>query len=337
MALASVVHVTDIHIIDTEGPTRVEYLDRYADPPLPNTLKSAQRSQETLSAHVAESMVQRINSVGRGPITGRAFDCAVSTGDNGDHRQQNELEWFITLLDGGRLAASSGGPVYEGVQDQNMSTYDPHYWHPDDARPAGDFYKEFHGFPAYPGLLAAAAVPFVATGLRCPWYTVYGNHDGLLQGNSPTNPVFDTLTVGPVKIIDLPAGLTPADFQNGLQRGDPTVLAAIAAAPSRPVTPDPKRRFVPPTEWAAAHYASSAGPGPRGHGLSTTASADGLLYYTFEVAPGVDPSVIGLKVGKFSPSVVRSSMTTGSSPQIRSPKIPPISRGSLEFSFQGFG
>ena len=287
VALASIVHVTDVHIVDSESPTRVEFLDRYADPPSPDTLQGAQRSQETLSAHVAESMVQRINAIGKGPITGRPFDCAVSTGDNGDNRQQNELEWFITLLDGGQLAPSSGAAVYEGVQDQDATTYDPHYWHPEDLRPAGDFYKQFHGFPAYPGLLAAAAAPFMASGLHCRWYTVYGNHDGLLQGNAPPNPVFDALTTGGVKITDLPAGLSPGDFQTGLQNGDPTVLASIATAPGRPVTADPKRRYVSPQEWASSHFASSVGPGPHGHGLSATAPTDGLLYYTFEVAPGV--------------------------------------------------
>lgn len=285
--LASIVHLTDVHIIDAESPSRVEFLDRYSDPPLPDRVAAAYRPQETLTAQVAESMVRRVNSLSGGPITGRPFDCAVSTGDNGDNRQENELAWFITLLDGGAVAASSGSPRYEGVQDQEPTTYDPHYWHPEDSRPDGDFYKRFHGFPAQPGLLAEAVKPFTATGLDIPWYTIYGNHDGLVQGNSPANAVLEAIATGPVKVVDLPAGLSPGNLLNGLESADPSVLAALAKAPARAVTPDPKRRFLSPQEWARLHHLSPATPGPVGHGLPATAALSGLLYYTFAVAPGV--------------------------------------------------
>ncbi|MBW3613849.1 MAG: TIGR03767 family metallophosphoesterase, partial [Actinobacteria bacterium] len=285
--LAAIVHLTDIHIIDTESPSRVEFLDRYSDPPLPDRFKAAFRPQETLTAQVAESMVRRVNSLAGGPITGRPFDCAVSTGDNGDNRQENELAWFITLLDGGRVAASSGGPRYEGVQDQEPTTYDRHYWHPDDLRSDGDFYKQFHGFPSHPGLLAAAAEPFTASGLQIPWYTTYGNHDGLAQGTASPNPAFEAISTGPIKVVDLPAGMSPVAFLGGLQSGNPSVLAALAEAPARVVTPDARRRYLSPQEWAQLHLASPARPGPVGHGLPATAATSGLLHYTFDVAPAV--------------------------------------------------
>ncbi|MBW3649606.1 MAG: TIGR03767 family metallophosphoesterase [Actinobacteria bacterium] len=285
--LASIVHLTDIHIIDTESPARVEFLDRYSDPPSPDRFKAAFRPQETLTAQVAEAMVRRVNSLSGGPITGRPFDCAVSTGDNGDNRQENELSWFITLLDGGRVAAGSGGPNYEGVQDQEPTTYDRHYWHPDDPRPDGDFYKQFRGFPSHPGLLAAAAQPFTASGLRVPWYTIYGNHDGLAQGTAPANPAFEAIATGPVKVVDVPPGMSPVTLMNGLQTGNPAVLAALAEAPARVVTPDRRRRFLSPQEWAQLHLASPPSPGPVGHGLPATAATSGVLYYTFDVAPAV--------------------------------------------------
>jgi metallophosphoesterase (TIGR03767 family) len=304
VALASIVHLTDIHIVDTQSPARVEFLDRYADPPSPNTLDAAQRAQETLTVHVAESMVQRINRLARGPITGRRFDCAVSTGDNGDNRQQNEMEWFITLLDGGPVTPNSGGPDYEGVQDQDTTTYDAHYWHPEDTRPDGDFYKKLHGYPAYPGLLAAAIKPLTASGLTIPWYTIYGNHDGLVQGNAPSNAVLEAIATGPLKVVDLPAGLSPGDLNTGLQNSDPTILAALASAPARPVTADAKRHQVSPREWAALHLASPATPGPVGHGLPASAATTGLLYYVFDVAPGVR----GISLD----TVDRGGMDTGS-------------------------
>jgi len=289
VALASIVHLTDIHVIDAQSPARVEFLDRYNDPPGGESMpfSSAFRPQETLTAQVSESMVRRVNEIGAGPITGRAYDCAVCTGDNIDNQQRNEMEWHMTLLNGGTVVPNSGDPSkYEGVQDNDTLSYDPHYWHPETV--AGDNYKTFHGFPASPGMLSAAIGSFKAHGLKTRWFTVYGNHDGLLQGNAPDNPVFSAIAVGGVKVVNLPAGMTPADFYNGIATADPSVLAALASAPARPVTPDAKREIVSSTEWIAAHRAASAaGPGPVGHGFTSENEATGALYYTFAIAPGV--------------------------------------------------
>lgn len=271
VAVASIVHLTDVHVIDGQSPARVEFLDRYGDP-----FSSAQRPQEVLTAQVAESMVRRINQLKRGPITGRRFDCAVSTGDNIDNQQLNEFEWFLALLDGGPLAPNSGAPFYEGVQDQEPLSFDAHYWHPEDTDPRRDFYKRYHGFPAYPGLLSAAVAPFTAHGLNVRWLNVNGNHDGLVQGNAPANSAFEEIATGPVKVVNLPAGMSPDDFRNGLIGQDPAVLAALATAPARIVTPDERRRFITPAEFAAA-----------GHGLTEENVATGTLYYAFSVAPGV--------------------------------------------------
>ena len=288
-ALATVVHLTDIHLIDSESPARVEFLDRYADPPT-NAIpfSSAYRPQETLTGQVADAMVQRVNAIGRGPVTGRAFDCAVSTGDSIDNSQVNELGWQVALLDGGAtVTPGSGSPDYEGVMDQEETSYDAHYWHPDDERPDGDFLKVQHGFPAVPGLLAASMSPFEATGLRTRWFATYGNHDGLVQGNAPPTAALDAIATGPLKVVDLPAGMSPGDLASGLIVSDPAVIAALATAPARAVTPDPLRRFASAADWVEAHLASPATPGPVGHGM-TEAHRDGRpLLFSFDVAPGV--------------------------------------------------
>jgi metallophosphoesterase (TIGR03767 family) len=293
VALAALVHLTDVHVVDAQSPARVEFLDRYADQPTNQIpFNAAQRAHETLTAHVSEAMVRRVNSLRGGPITGRPFDCAVSTGDNVDNTQHNELTWHIGLLDGGRaVTPNSGDPAtYEGVQDDNVTIFDQHYWHPDATDPNSDFYKRYHGFPAYPGLLASAIKAFQAEGLRLPWYSCYGNHDGLLQGNAPTNAALNAIATGPLKVVDLPAGMSPGDLYNGLSKQDPTVIAALATAPARPVTADADRRIVGPSEYVQALQGS---PGsPAGHGYHGVDPAGGLLYYTFTVAPGVTGIVL---------------------------------------------
>ena len=54
---------------------------------------------------------------------------------------------------------------------------------------SADRYRAEYGFPTIPKLLDAARRPFTAAGLDIPWYTCFGNHDGLSQGNFPIKTV----------------------------------------------------------------------------------------------------------------------------------------------------
>jgi hypothetical protein len=240
--LATIVHLTDIHLIDGQSPTRVEFLDRYDDPATvnPNFFSSAWRPQETLGAHVADAMNRALRAVGAGPVTGRAFDCAVTTGDSTDNQQINELDWFLTVTDGGRpLAFNSGDPDrYEGVQDDDEASFDPAYYHPGGGDRI-DRYRTDLGYPDRPEMLDAAIVPFTPVGLPCPWYSVYGNHDGLLQGNMPANAVFDAIAAGPLKVVGLPDGLSQAALEQIVAEQDLLRLLTDPFAPTRLVTPDP--------------------------------------------------------------------------------------------------
>jgi len=289
--LASIVHLTDVHVIDPQSPARVEFTDR-----LPGPFASAHRPQEAMCTHVASAMVERINAVARGPVTGRPFDVAVSTGDNIDNQQHNELEWFLALLDGGRFAPNSGAPdAYEGVQDADVGVgYYANYWHPD--APPGtnppDGYKADHGFPELPGLLDAAIAPFDAPGLDVPWYSTYGNHDGLLQGNAPgelpgSRP-FDAILTGPVKVTAVGTAFRPADLTDAMQSlpsivEDPTGAGAAV----RLVTPDEDRRAVTVEAWIRAHLDSPARPGPGGHGYAEEMIGSRRLYYSFPISDRV--------------------------------------------------
>jgi metallophosphoesterase (TIGR03767 family) len=283
-----------VHVIDSQSTTRVEFTDRLGDP-----FTAAFRPQEALTTQVGAAMVHRINSIGAGPVTGRRFDCAVSTGDNIDSQQHNELDWFFAILDGGALTPNSGAPDrYEGVQDQGLRLvtglrfYDANYWHPD-APPRGagrDLYKTAHGFPTIPGLLADAIRTFSSPGLDVPWYSVYGNHDGLMQGNM--NGVYpaglrplDPVATGGLKVVGSSAVPPPADLAAAV-RSLPALLAN-ALGLVRPVTPDARRRAVSIPEWIQSHLAVDPRPGPVGHGYTPDMLETGQLYYTFDVAPGV--------------------------------------------------
>ena len=234
------VHYTDTHMLDAQSPARVEFLDRY-----PPAFSAAFRPQETLTTQITDAMVRTTNAIARGPVSGRALEFTMCTGDNIDNAQFNEQRWFIDLLDGRAVRPDSGDPAkYEGIQDQESSTYDIHYWHPDGTPPGkvDDNPRTLFGYPVVPGLLEAARRPFVAAGLDMPWFAAFGNHDPLLQGNVGPNPAFTAIAVGGTKVVSLPGNVSPDDVANSFQQGDPAVLQAMLTVPGRPVTPYANRR-----------------------------------------------------------------------------------------------
>ena len=285
-ALLSFVHLTDIHVIDAQSPARVEFLDRYDDEPRAATFfSSAYRPQEMLMPQFADAMVQAIEQVARGPVTGRSFDFALCTGDNTDNAQLNETRWQIDVLGGTPLTPGSGDPQrYEGVADQDAVSYDVHYWHPD-GTPTGqadDNYRVRHGYPVVQGLLDASQRPFTPVGLSMPWFTAYGNHDGLVQGNFPQSFQLNNVAVGPAKAISAPAGVSFDD----LARGDSRALQdALTTAPVRLVTADPQRKVISREEWVKEHF--TTGGTPLGHGFTSENLETGVAYYSFDPAPNV--------------------------------------------------
>ncbi|WP_051246894.1 TIGR03767 family metallophosphoesterase [Nocardioides halotolerans] len=276
--------LTDMHLLDAQSPARVEFLDRLDDPGSPYAValpfQGAYRAQDMLTTHVAEATVRALRRVGRGPVTGLPFAFTVTTGDNVDNTQYNELRWQIDLLDGKRIRPDSGDLTkYEGVADQTV--YDVNYWHPDGPPPGqpADLRMSRYGFPRVPGLLDACRRPFGTRGLGMPWVSVFGNHDGLVQGNVPGNPVINQIATGSTKIIDLPPGVNVGELAGQLVTNDPQGLATLFGGPSRQVTADPNRRPLSRAETIAEYFKSSGRP--HGHGYTAWNLATSNAYYAF--------------------------------------------------------
>ncbi len=293
VGVVAFVQFTDIHLVDAQSPARVEFLDRYSDPPGESVpFEAAFRAQEPLTLHLADAVVRGVTAVGRGPVTGQPFAFTMCTGDNVDNTQYNETRWFVDLMDGRTVRPDSGDlTMWEGVADQDATTYDAHYWHPD-GTPSGktdDLARALYGFPVVTGLLDAARAPFDATGVGMPWYAVFGNHDPLLQGNAPAFTEvggtdvptgFNAIATGPVKVVDLPAGMSPADAQRGLVEQDPSVLTALLAGPARTVSADAGRRPLSKREFMTEMFTTTGTP--VGHGFGQDNVTSGRGYYAFD-------------------------------------------------------
>jgi metallophosphoesterase (TIGR03767 family) len=263
-------HLSDLHLCDAQSPVRAEFLDRYSD--LDNPIREAvgyigtYRAQECLSVQVGEAAVRALNAIPAGPIGGAAFDWAISTGDATDNAQSNELNWYISLLDGGEVVPDSGSSDrYEGVADNDF--WDEAFWHPE---PSGrlDRPHRLHGFPDVPGLLDAVRRPFTATGLAMPWLAVHGNHDQMIQGTIPAIGPLATADSDTAKVIGLPASWSTDAIIRFCHNFDSCQLDAISQwreLVSRQVTPDPSRRLITRGEFIAAHFREQANP--IGHGF----------------------------------------------------------------------
>lgn len=160
-----VAHLSDMQLVDDDAPfpLRHEWADRLGGPFGP-----AHRPQEEMGDEILDSIARRVNQI----HADRSIDLAISTGDNVDNALENELMRFLDVLEG---TTTTEGPIsgLECVPDGQSTS-------PDDDR--HDREDRCTSLPPH----LAGNVSGLADDL--PWYATFGNHDGLVQGNSPIEP-----------------------------------------------------------------------------------------------------------------------------------------------------
>ena len=288
--------LTDTHVIDEESPLRVEFLDRLGPP-----FTSAWRPQEGMTAQVLDLMVRRIRNA-RSSVTGRPLELVMTTGDNTDNTQLNETRWYIDLLDGGKTVNPDSGVGFDECNVPRDGLYDGvrggnEYYDPDSSGPGvdGPGYSPNEAdnrmakdkqiqLRDYPGLYEDMNKPFAATGLGLPWYGIFGNHDGLVQGNQPRNAAFETIATGCNKPSNLsPAaqaelqllgqgGVTPEDLARVNQILFQEISPLLAGNPQnfpgsfRRIPSDPERVPLKKADYIRQHFTTTGAP--NGHGFS---------------------------------------------------------------------
>ncbi|HEX6658748.1 MAG TPA: hypothetical protein VF065_11730, partial [Ilumatobacter sp.] len=256
--LVRLVHLSDLHVVDVASPARAEWVELLGDDPRWRPLLHMHRPYEALTHWALAAHVDAIHRDPTAPWTGGEYDLALSTGDNIDNAQRNELDAYLAIMAGGRtrLPARGGPQDPDGGLDAGTTTEAAlaspwPFWCP--VPGVVDTWKPL-GYPAVDDYFKRVDAPLTSPGVGIPWTSMPGNHDLMRQGTSLTNQRLEGIAVGPSKSLQRPLGFLPDDpatmFVDAPER--------FSCGPMRPVTSDPDRRAIDLSEWFDAHVAAGA-------------------------------------------------------------------------------
>lgn len=309
--------LSDLHLLDEMSPARVEFSDQtnfaFRTSARPQEALRTQVLNEVVRninrnriSPIVSRLPDRVDSKGRRHkrFGNAKMNFTLATGDLTDNQQLNEARWYLQVLNGKRVDPFSGKPIskgnrcdadgrviddinddvknrrYNGVQDyadypgRPGNTY-AGFWDPNVDAPLGPFKV----FPEYPGLMRRAQRPFKAEGLKVPWYSVRGNHDGLIRGSAgPAQERFRFIARGCRKVF--PQDQAFAKFKKttaGEQLFKHEDLAQF-------VPPDQSRRFLTKRSFKRLHRGDKR-PRANGYGyvskVQNRQSAGSATYYAY--------------------------------------------------------
>lgn len=258
--VARLVHVSDTHVMDEESPARFAGAH--------DLVHSAWRPYEAYSSQLLDGIVRVTNRL---HASGRNVDFVLHSGDACDNSQQNELAWFLDILDGNEVSPLSG-PDDRQPEDIPGASLDPHA----PFTPEGLWRQDVQG-----------SAPTI------PWYIVFGNHDRFSIGVFQIVEDFLGRRTAPLPFAERPGVVLPnyLDPLAGFAHGNVT-----PADPGPPdflnlpsyVAPNAERRFFNRREFIQAMFTTLSQP--VGHGFADADS--GPSWYSVAPVPGL--RLIGL-------------------------------------------
>jgi len=258
--MARLVHITDTHVTDEESPAR---LTAFA-----GVFNGAWRPQEAYSTQLLDGFVRTVNKM---HVARHRIDFVIVTGDATDNAQLNELDWFMTIMDGGRVDPLSG-PDDRDPGSLPDPLLDPHQ--PFDAQ--GLYRNGVHG-----------------DGPTIEWYSLAGNHDRFAVGVFAIVSDFAGHRVSLLPLQDrvgffFPVELDPVGSLSWapITPGNPGPPAALNLPMT--VQANPERRYFTDQEFVEAHLQSISEPS--GHGFD----ADHPERTWYSVSPLAGLRLIGL-------------------------------------------
>ena len=257
---------------------------------------AAYRPQEMLTTQMADRIVAAVRAgrsgPGRGSRRSTSSSAPATTTTTASATSCGGRSTCSTARRSARTAATPAGGRASTTRTRRRTTCTTGT---PTARPDGkadDQMRSQFGFPVVPGLLDAARRPFTAHGVKRRWYTCYGNHDGLTQGNFPQSFQLTNIATGPLKIT-VAAGRGLARRHRAPATSVPSCSPPLSRGRDAPTPPG---RSSPAPRRSVSTSRPAASPSVTATPPTTSAQRHGLLHL-----PG-RPHVLGVVLDTVNPN-----------------------------------